>query len=156
MSAKFSMALGGAEKLIRELKLSVPRTRANVQAAIRKNTNEALQKAVAAAPKASGEMAGTGRAEYSENGLIGYVKFGYGKLLRRSRSGRANRRKRLANLRRRAGSKSGLGSYAPVIDRGDPRRHIKASRFLSNTFAQQKPTAIKDIDHALNQSMREI
>ncbi len=152
MSVKFSVALGGAERLMRELQLAKPRTRANVQRVIQANTKAVAAKAKAEAPKLTGEMAGTIRDEYSQDGLIGYVKVGYGKLPRRSRAGSAAGRSRLRARKR----KTGLGAYAPVIDRGDPRRHIKAARFLSQPFAQQKPTAMKDIAHALNGSVQEI
>jgi len=146
------MVLSGAEELKRALQLAVPRTRANVIAAVHKNTEAVAAKAKAAAPKLTGELASTIRPEYSKDDLVGFVKVGYGKLPRRSKAGTPKGMKR-AQTRKR---KTGKGAYAPVVDRGDPRRHIKAKQFLTRPFEQQKPTAIKDIDHALNDSVKAI
>lgn len=149
MSVKFTASLGGAERLIRELKLSVPRTRAKVVAAVHKNTEAVTAQTKGNIHSVTGELAGTVRAEYSESGLIGYVKAGKGKLPRRSKSKGVKQTKG----RKR---KTGEGAYAPVIDRGDKRRNIRAQHFMSRPFEQQKPKAIADISHALNDSMKDV
>ncbi len=150
MSVKFSMALGGAEQLNRALKLAIPHVAANMRAAIQKNTKAIAATAKARAPKLSGEMAGTIRDEYSQDGFIGYVRVGKGKLQRRSRAVTAKGR---ARTRAR---KSGQGAYAPVVERGDPRRHHKAHPFLIPSFTARKPTAMADISHALNDGVSKI
>ena len=152
MSAKVTMVLAGASELKRALQLAIPRTRASVVAAIAKNTKAVEAKTHAGAPKVTGELASTIRDEYAADGLVGMVKVGYGKLPRRSKAATQKGIKRAKGRKR----KTGKGAYAPVVDRGDQRRHIKAARFLSRPFEQQKPTAIKDIDRALNQSVKEI
>ncbi len=152
MSVKFTTVLGGAEELKRALQLAIPHTRANVVAAVKHNTEAVEAKAQAAAPKVTGELASTIRSEYTNDGLVGTVKVGYGNLPRRSRATTAKGVKRAKGRTR----KTGKGAYAPVVDRGDPRRHIKAQQFLTRPFEQQKPGAIKDIDHALNDSMKAI
>ncbi len=152
MSVKFSMAMQGAEQLNRALKLAVPETAARVRGAIQKNTRAIAAAARARAPKVTGEMAATIRDEYSPDGLIGYVKVGKGKLPRRSRAGTVKGR---ARARGRARS-TGQGAYAPVVERGDPRRHHKPHPFLIPAFTARKPTAVADISHALNESVSRI
>jgi hypothetical protein len=128
-------ALAGAEQLIRALKLANPATKARVVAAIRKNT-----KAVAgwgdrlARRRSSGEMASTIRDTYSEDGLTGFVRVGLGKLPRRSKATTAKGITRAKGRTR----KIGKGAYAPVVERGDPRRHHKAHPFLIPAY---KPTS---------------
>lgn len=149
---KITTLLAGAEQLERALKLANPKTKAAVVAAIQKNAKEIAAKARAAAPKVTGEMVSTIRDEYSTDGLVGYVKVGFGKLPRRSKAGtiagiaRAKARKRTV----------GRGAYAPVVERGDPRRHHLPHPFLMPAYAQDKPTAIKDITNALNGMMNDI
>lgn len=152
MSAKFTMALGGAEKLIRELKLANPRTRANVGAAIRKNTKAVVEQAKSRIHSRTGELASTVRDEYSDDGLVGYGKAGFGKLPRRSKAQTAKGKARAKGRTRNTGK----GAFAPVIDRGDPRRNIEAQHFLSGPFQRQKATAVSDISNALNKSVQEI
>jgi hypothetical protein len=154
MTVKITTVLGGAERLIREFKLLDPRVKARTVAAIQKNTKAVAAKTKAVAPVKTGEMASTIRDEYSENGLIGYVKVGFGKLPRRSKATTEKGKARFAKLKNRR--KIGRGAYAPVIDRGDPRRHIKARHFLAQPFQDQKPTAIADINHALNDAIEDV
>lgn len=151
-SVKVTTFLSGAEKLIRELKLADPRTRARVQGAVQRQTKAVLAASLARVPKKTQELASTGRDEYSKDGLTGFIKYGRGKLPRRSTAATAKGQKR-AKGRSKA---TGKGAYAPVIDRGDPRRHIAARQFLTQPFAQHKPAVIADIDHALNESVKEI
>lgn len=136
----FKTTIEGVDKLSRELKLAVPATKARVVAAIRKNAQAIAAKARAKAPHRSGKMAGTIRDEYAGDGLIGMVKVGVGKLPRRGVRGRT----------------IGVGAQAPLIERGDPRRKRKPQPFLNPALAAQRPTAINDINTALNQSVEEI
>ncbi len=152
MSDNITMALANADRFIRELKLAVPATNARVVAVIGRHTESVASKAKSAAPHVTGELAGTIRAEYAANGLTGYVKVGLGKLPRRSKAAT------IAGIARAKGRvrKVGLGAYAPVVERGDPRRHHLPHPFLQPAFEADKPTAITDIDHALNDSMAAI
>ncbi len=152
MSVKFSMALGGAEQLNRALKLAIPHVAANMRAAIQKNTKAIASAAQARAPKLSGELASTIRDEYSPDGFAGFVKVGKGKLQRRSRAATAKGQKRAKGRQR----KTGQGAYAPVVERGDPRRHHKPHPFLIPSFTARKPTAMADISHALNDGVSKI
>lgn len=146
------IALAGAEELTRALKLANPRTRARVVAVIKHNTQIVAAKAEAAAPKKTGELASTIRAEFSKDGLVGFVKVGYGKLPRRSKAETVKGKARAKGRSR----KTGKGAFAPVVERGDPRRHHFPHPFLVPGFTAQKPTAIRDINHALNESVKEI
>jgi hypothetical protein len=148
MTVSFSMALRGAPELIRQLKLANPATHARVAAAIQRDTVAIANAARSAAPKLTGEMAGTIRAEYSANGLIGYVKVGIGKLKRRSSStGKRHRRRTV---------KTGPGAYAPVVEHGDPRRHHKPEPFLEPAFTAKKPQIMRDIAAAIDNVTKDI
>lgn len=144
---KFSTLVEGADKLARELKLANVETRKGVVAAIQKNTRAVATTARALAPKRTGEMAGTIREDYANDGLVGMVKVGMGKLPRRSKAKTPEGLKRVRGRRRRT---VGPGAYAPVVERGDQRRHRAPHPFLTPALAQQKETAVKDIDGALN------
>ncbi len=152
MSAKFSMLLAGAEQLTRALKLANPKTRARVAKAIHDSTNAIAQAAKARAPRKSGEMANTIRAEFAADGLVGFVKVGLGKLPRRSKAKTA---KGLVRARGRT-RKVGPGAYAPVVERGDPRRNRKPHPFLIPAFDQRKPQAVADIKNAMDNTVEEI
>ncbi len=144
------MALVGAEQLNRALKLAIPHVAANMRAAIQKNTKAIASAAKARAPKLSGELASTIRDEYSTDGFAGFVRVGKGKLPRRSRAVTVKGR---ARVRTR---KAGQGAYAPVVERGDPRRHHRPHPFLIPSFTARKPTAMADISHALNDGVSKI
>jgi hypothetical protein len=151
-SVKFSVFVEGVDSLSRALKLADPLTRSRVAEAIRKNTKQVTAEARSKAPKLTGEMASTIRDEYSEDGMVGMVKVGEGKLPRRSQAKTA-RGQATHRSRRRS---TGKGAYAPVIDRGDPRRNRKAQPFLSEPFQADKPQAVSDINRALEKAVDDI
>ncbi len=152
MSVKITSTLAGAEQLIRALKLSVPSTKARVVAAIKKNTKAIAVHAISKAPKVTGEMASTIRDTYSEDGLTGFVRVGLGTLPRKSKATTIKGLKRAKNRKR----KVGRGAYAPVVERGDPRRHHKAHPFLGPSYDEDKPTAIADIKAALDNTVKDL
>lgn len=140
-----TMVLTGVPELLRAFELTDAGTRVRTIAAIKKGTEAVEAGALQRVPRKTGELAGTIRAEYSNDGMTGLVKVGYGKLLRRSTSATEAGKKRLATKRRRLGSKSGLGSYGPVIERGDPRRHRAAHPFLVPALTQATPQIKADV-----------
>lgn len=149
---KFKTILVGFDDLQRAMKLAEPKTHARVVAAIEKSTKEVAAKARAAAPKVTGELASTIRDEYGNGGLAGYVKVGLGQLPRRSKAETVGGIKRAKGRVR----KVGRGAYAPVVERGDPRRHHQPHPFLMPAYAEQKPTIVNDISHALNDAVADI
>ncbi len=152
MSIKITAALAGAEQLIRAIKLANPETHARVAAAIRTNTKAVTLEAKGRAPIKTGELAGTIRDEYAADGLVGFVKVGLGKLPRRSRATTARGLARAGGRAR----KVGLGAYAPVVERGDPRRHHQPHPFLMPAFRDRRETAMADIKTALDKSLEGI
>lgn len=148
MAASFSMALKGGAELIRQLKLASPDAQARVKAAIQRDTKAVAAAARSAAPKVTGEMAATIRDEYSPTGMTGYVKVGIGKLRRRSKStGKRHRRRTVT---------TGPGAYAPVVERGDQRRHHLPHPFLIPAYVQRKPQIMQDITAAIDNTTKEI
>jgi hypothetical protein len=141
-------ALMGVDAFKRAVALTDAGTKARTIAAIQRGTQAVAAKARARAPKRSGEMAGTIRDEYSESGLIGYVKVGFGKLLRRSRGATAEKRAKTKKRRKAKGSKSGQGSYAPVIERGDKRRNREARPFVVPALREERPQIVRELEAA--------
>ncbi len=145
---KITLLLMGVEKLKRGLKLGEEATLSRMQQAIRAGTQQVCHGATGRIHHVSGELASTIRDEYSKDGLIGYAKVGYGRLLRSSRAKTKQGRERLK--RRRKGKLSGKGSYAPVVERGDPKRHHKAHPFMRASFEAARPTISANIESALH------
>jgi hypothetical protein len=154
------------DQFVRAVKLTDQHTRKNVSAAVRRGTKAVAQGAISRVPVRSSELQGTIRDEYSKDGMVGFVKAGYGKLLRRSRSVSEERRANL-KARRRAekqkkakGSKNAmnqldLGVYAPVVERGDRRRNKPAKPFLHPSLRAERPRIQSDMKHALNTAARQ-
>lgn len=168
MSTNAKIVLANVEKFAREIKLMNEHTRTNVKGAIQRGTRAVAAGAVSRAPKRSGELASTIRDEYSASGLVGYVKAGYGKLQRRSRAttakGAANAKDRREKMKARfaaAGTSkaalaaANLGVYAPVVERGDKRRHKPARPFLVPSLKAATPTINAEVTTALNAATRE-
>lgn len=149
---KVTTLISGVDKLARELKLANPHIRARVQRAIKKNAEAVAAAARARAPKKTGELVSTIRAEYRNDGLAAFIKVGLGKLPRRSHATTMKGRLKLAMKKR----KTGAGAYAPVIEHGDPRRNRAAKPFLIPPFRANHPTAVRDIDQALRATVEEI
>jgi hypothetical protein len=158
MIVRFSM---NADRLNRAIKLTDKTTRTNVVSAIARGTRAVTQGAITRAPKRSGELSSSIRDEYSKSGLTGYVKAGYGKLQRRSKSVRAERVSRLKARRRAEKAKNSrgalreiqLGVYAPIIERGDARRNRNPMPFLYPALKAERPTIQTDIGRAMDTGM---
>lgn len=142
------MVLEGVDQFKRAIQLTDAGTRQRTIAAIFRGTKAVAAKAKARAPRKSGEMAETIRDEYSKEGLVGFVKVGYGKLLRRSRASTAEKRKKLKTSRQKRGAKTGEGAYSPVIERGDRRRNRAPHPFLIPSFNEERPEIIKELEAA--------
>ena len=170
MSAGFSVkaTLANVENFRRQIALMNTHTRDRTIAAIKRGTKSVQIGAEARAPKKSGELASTIRSEFSKNGLTGYVKAGFGKLLRRSRAGtekgmaRAKARREnnrlqlaLAGTSRQAMSVIDLGVYAPVVERGDPKRHHKPHPFMIPAFNAERGAIASDVTTALRRTVAE-
>jgi HK97 gp10 family phage protein len=153
-SAKIITLLDGVPRLIRQIQLADTATRARTIAAIERGTKRVAAGARARAPKLTGEMASTIRDEYSKDKLIGYVKVGFGKLLRRSKASTEARKQRLAKRRKAKGSRSGKGAYAPVVERGDQRRHRKPQPFVMPAFQSEQQSIIAEIGRATTEGAR--
>ncbi len=153
---KFTILLTGLEKLRTAVQLGDAATHARMERAIREGTRQVCADAVARAHRVSGEMASTIRDEYAKDGLTGYAKVGYGKLLRRSKSGTLAGKARLKATRRLHGSKSGLGAYAPVVERGDPRRHHLPHPFMIPAFEAARSSIVAGCDQALRGGVGEL
>lgn len=142
------LVLEGVDQFKRAIQLTDVGTRQRTIAAVSRGTKAIAAKAKARAPRKSGEMAETIRDEYSKDGMIGFVKVGYGKLLRRSRASKAEKRKKLKASRLKQGSKTGEGAYAPVIERGDRRRGREPHPFLIPSLNEERPEIIKELEAA--------
>lgn len=161
MAFSVKVVLENVANFKRQIELMDDRTRERTVRAIERGTRAVVAKGKARAPKVSGEMAFTVRAEFNKTGLVGYAKVGFGKLIRRSRAatqkGAARAKQRgeqnklnyaLANNSRQAMSVSDLGVYAPVVERGDKKRRHHAHPFMTPSLAEEKPVIIKELGDA--------
>jgi hypothetical protein len=155
------VALMNVGNFKRQLELMDAGTRQRTIDAIDRGTRAVVAKGRARAPKRSGELAGTVRAEFSKNKLVGYAKVGFGKLLRKSRAGttaglaRAKERREknryklaLAGTSIQAMSVIDLGVYAPVVERGDKKRNKPAKPFMYPSLAEEKPGIMQELGEA--------
>lgn len=145
-SAKITSLLAGVPDLARKLQLMDATTRARTIAAVERGTKAVAAQARLRAPRVTDEMASTIRDEYSPDKLVGFVKVGMGKLPRRSQATTDKGKRRFAKIAKQR--KVGRGAYAPVVERGDPRRHHKAHPFLIPSLVDEKPTIIADLAQA--------
>lgn len=150
---KIGLLLTGVPQLQRALELADPKTRAATKIVIRRGTEAVVADAKRRIHSVSGELASTVRGEYSDDGMIGYVKVGYGKLPRRSRASTAERQAHLARARKRSSTKTGKGAYGPVIERGDPRRHHRPHPFVMPALADHRAEIIDGLGNATKQGL---
>lgn len=152
------------DKLVRGIKLMDPTTRKHVSKAVVRGTVKVARGAITRVKVKSGELQSSIRDEYSKDGMMGFVKAGYGKLERRSKSVKASRvsrlkaRRRAERLKKAKSSKSALsatslGVYAPVIERGDPKRNRAPQPFLYPSLKAEVPGISRDIARALDDGM---
>lgn len=160
-------ALEGADQFQRAIRLADAGVRARTKDAIKRGTKAVAARAISKAPKRSGELASTIRDEYSKDEMVGFVKVGYGKLLRRSRAANKDARERhqtkrvlkrykraLATTSSQALSVTDLGVYAPVVERGDKRRHKPAQPFVIPALREERPTIITELTEATKSGLR--
>jgi hypothetical protein len=148
----YSIILENTLEVIRAAELADVNIRNRTIAAIHRGTLAVVSGAEHRAPKRTGTLAWTIRGEFSKDGLTGFAKAGYGKLLRRSKSRTAAVRDRhlrkladnklqarLAGTSKQALSVSDLGVFAPVVERGDARRHHRAHPFMIPSYKAEAP-----------------
>lgn len=148
------------EAFLREQKLRDAGTRKNVTVAIKRGTDAVRGGAERRAPERTGELRSSIRAEFSKDGLTGFVKAGYGKLQRRSRAVTAGGKARAKSQRKQAKSSRDaqrqltLGVYAPVVERGDPKRNKPARPFMNPSLRAERPKIQSDIAKAMESGLR--
>lgn len=163
-NGKVTCVLDGVARFARAVQLTDEHTRARTRAAIARGTKAVAAKAIARAPKRTGALAYSIRDEYAKDGMTGFVKAGYGTLSRRSRAQTARGKQRaerararregnalqfrLANSSKQALSVKDLGVYAPVVERGDKRRHKPARHYMAPAFQEERPTIAAELARA--------
>lgn len=154
MSVKITALLDGVPRLIRQIQLADTTTREATKGAVSRGTKRVASGARRRAPQASGELVSTIRDEYSKDGMVGYVKVGFGKLPRRSQASKQSRRDRLAKRRRARGTRAGKGAYGPVIEYGDKRRNREPKPYIRPAFEAEKPSIIAELEQATKNGAR--
>jgi Bacteriophage protein of unknown function (DUF646). len=170
MSAKVTTLLEGVPQLVRALRMTDEATRKHTVAAIERGTKRVTAGAKARVPKRSGELAYTIRDEYSKDGMVGYVKAGYGTLPRsrssrgmgaKSRANALARREqrrlttRLAPTSKKALATADLGIYGPVVEHGDRRRHKPAHPYMVPAFQAEKQSIVTDLGDGTKAAAKE-
>jgi hypothetical protein len=172
VSVKVTATVEGLSDLRNALRMLNPEVERRAKAAVVETTEIVTSSARANAPVSgpedrkaknrlgAGELRDTIRSEYSKEGWVGYVKAGYGKLMRRYHSAE---RKAIAKAKRgarvrRARSMAQLvkamqaGSYAMVVEYGDPKRNKPARPFMRRAFWPEKGRHVERIRAALRAS----
>lgn len=142
----------GVPELERRVRLMDVTVQRGIRADVKRGTDAVTAGAYSRAPSRSGELRATIRAEFSKDGLTGWAKAGYGRLLRRSRRQRTSEAMaqryakakarhenralqfRLANSSRQAMTVADLGVYAPVVEHGDRKRNKPKKAFMKPAF----------------------
>lgn len=172
MSVKITMTIDGAHQVASLFRSMTPTVRRELAQAIRETTQQVAQGARMRAPTSSGgrssrkakrrpgpgELRDTIRAEFTDDGLAGFVKAGYGKLRRRvkgAKSKRKSARKRAAKVlaaRAAAGAQRDRGIYAMPVEYG--ARNRGAQPFLRPALEAQKGPHQQRVRHALDRATR--
>jgi len=168
MSSKFTAELRNVEAFQRAVKLTNKATRDRMVSAIQRGTEAVVAGALTRVPRKSGELAWTLRAEYGKDGLVGYAKAGFGTLLRASRAKsaaglakfRAKREQQRVKRKAATSSRSALaagdvGVYAPVVERGDPKRNHQAHPFMVPALLKARPAIIADTTRAMYDGIKD-
>jgi hypothetical protein len=165
---KITAAVKGIRSWSQACKTMNAATRADVSVAVHETTTAVEAKAQMNVPVSGansrkakgrpgpGELRATIRAEFSEDGLAGFVRAGNGKLPRRSRRTKAIK---LGPLTRKAYEKQqarialqqerALGSYAMVINYGSPGRGIPGSHYMDRAKESERTAHITRVTRAL-------
>jgi hypothetical protein len=172
VSEKITTFLDGVDRLARAVLMADQHVREQMRGAVERGTQAVTNKAHARVKKRTGELDSTIRAEFSKDHLTGFVRVGYGTLVRRGRAKTdkaqlaAERRKRvqrsqkiLSHRFRGAGIGSAaalkqldLGVYAPVVEYS----RKKGRPFLNPALRLEKPGIIADMNRALTSGTRGI
>lgn len=174
MSSRIEVSayLTGVPNLIGKIRMMDVRVQQRVREAVRKGTEAVTAGARQRAPKVSGELAASIRSEFEKDGLTGWTKAGYGKLLRRMKSKTGDRTQRYAEAKARHAQRrqqlrvaknsrqalklADLGVYAPVVERGDKRRNKPKRPFMYPSLHQETPAIASNIARAVRRSADEV
>lgn len=166
--------LSGVPELERKVRLLDRNVQERMRKTVRTGTDRVTAGAHQRAPKVTGELAYSIRSEFTKDGLTGYTKAGFGKLLRRTRATknavryqRAKERaqaraehlrlqSRLANNSRQALSVADLGVYAPVVERGDRKRNKPKREFMYPSFEAEVDGIKSQMQRDLQRSADEV
>lgn len=172
---KITALIDGVARLERALELTDEGTRVRTIAAIREGATHVERGAELRVPKRSGELAYTIRSEFAKDGMVAWVKAGYGKLLRRSRATTGKNQAKTAAARERAKARSAnndlqralantskqamavtdLGIYSAVVEHGDKRRNKPKRPFLMPSFVTEKPNILTNLAKAPQAAARQ-
>lgn len=172
MSAKVTGLVSGVNQVRTAFRMLDTGLQARLRAAVAETTSEVQMGAIARVPVSGpgsrkaksrpgpGELRDTIRAEFTPEGFTGYVKAGYGKLLRSSRAGRATsvgQARRQGTLRAKARARSlasrKVGAYAMVIEFGSPRQHKAAKPFMRPARQAAIPGHAARVARAVNSAV---
>lgn len=161
-SFKLSMNVRGVREFTQGVKLTNDRMRQRAAGIIRRGTERIAGTAKQLVPKRSGELASTIRAEFSDDGMVGWARAGYGKLVRRNAKQAQKDRFRKRNKFRKKfkGSAAALkaldlGVYAPVVEYGDKRRRRKPREYMKRAFRTNAHTIQSEFERLPRDAARD-
>lgn len=137
----------GANAFSRAVGNVTPELKNAISEALHKNAEKVVEGARQRVHKKSGELAATIRDEYSPDGLVAWIRAGFGQLKRSPRSHR----------RSKSGSKvqGGQGDYAAVVEFGSKTENQQPHPFLFPAFDAQRAEFLDDMQHASDKALDE-
>lgn len=174
---KLSMRVRGVKEFARKVDLTNKATFKYAKEVVHDGTRQIEGLAKGNVPKRTGELEGTIRSEFGRDGMVGWVRAGYGRLVRRGATTKLKQRaakraaKRSRAMRKLLGLKrvgitfskrallsaagSDAGVYAPVVEHGDRRRNKPARHFLRNAFETAAPSIGQQFAQVPDRAARE-
>lgn len=139
----------GAEALSRAFGNVTPEIEKALREVVRASTIEVANGARQRVHVKSGEVKSTIREEFSQNGLVGFVRVGYGTLKRRSRS-KVKRRRSV-----RTPDSQAPGVYAMVLEFGSKHQNRPPHPFLFPALDAARPNFERRAQEALEPALQE-
>jgi HK97 gp10 family phage protein len=118
---KLYLTMTGVPELRRAFANVTPEIERGLAGAVRETAIVVVAGAKSRVPVRSGELRDTIRADFTGNGLVAFIKAGYGTLRRRSRRGSSSARYAKHSRRRRA-AQDAPGIYAMVVEFGSTKQ----------------------------------
>lgn len=147
--ANIATEVTGIRDVVNALRILQPETQERLRAVVRESATAAVAGAKSRVPVLSGELAGTIRADYTKDGLVAFVKAGFGTLKRRSRAKVGSKRRGRARAKQLGPIEPGI--YAMVVEFGSTTQ--PAQPYLFPAIEAVRPGHLARAEKALHDAV---